>query len=230
MSTELERHILVVDDDAQIRRVLSTTLSARGYVIRCANDGEQALEIMQQWHPDMVITDLMMPNMGGTELCRRIRTGSQVPIIVLSVREHERDKVEALDAGADDYITKPFHSNELLARVRAQLRRAPAQTAKGTITVGDFKVDPETRSVLVKGREVRLTPKEFDLLMYFAQHPGKVITHRKLLAAVWGDNSMEQPQYLHVFIGHLRKKLEEAPSTRYIITEPWVGYRFNPGE
>lgn len=232
MNTEVERQILVVDDDAQIRRVLSTSLSAQGYAIRCANDGEQALEIMQQWHPDMVITDLLMPNMGGAELCRRIRAESQVPIIVLSVREQEHDKVEALDAGADDYVTKPFHSNELLARVRAQLRRAPTPTPlQGNIEVGDFTIDPESRSVLVKGREVRLTPKEFDLLTYLAQHPGKVITHRRLLAAVWGDTSMEQPQYLHVFIGHLRKKLEqEGESTRYIVTEPWVGYRFNPGD
>jgi two-component system KDP operon response regulator KdpE len=187
---------------------------------------------MQTWRPDIVITDLRMPNMDGAELCRRIRTESQIPIIVLSVRAQERDKVEALDAGADDYITKPFHSNELLARVRAQLRRAPAQAhEQGSIEVGDFKIDPETRRVLVKGREVRLTPKEFDLLVYLAQHPGKVITHRRLLAAVWGDNSMEQPQYLHVFVGHLRKKLEpEDHSTRYILTEPWVGYRFDPGE
>jgi two-component system KDP operon response regulator KdpE len=232
MSTEVERHVLVVDDDAQIRRVLSTCIAAQGYAIRCASDGEQALEIMQTWRPDIVITDLRMPNMDGAELCRRIRTESQIPIIVLSVRAQERDKIEALDAGADDYVTKPFHSNELLARLRAQLRRVPAQAhEQASIEVGDFKIDRETRRVLVKGREVRLTPKEFDLLVYLAQHPGKVITHRRLLAAVWGDNSMEQPQYLHVFVGHLRKKLEpERHSTRYILTEPWVGYRFDPGE
>jgi len=230
VSTEVERHILVVDDDAQIRRVLSTSLTAQGYAIRCASDGKQALEIMRQWQPDIIITDLMMPNMGGAELCRRIRSESQVPIIVLSVREQESHKIEALDAGADDYVTKPFHSSELFARVRAQLRRTP-HTTPGIIEIGDFKIDSETRSVMVKGREVHLTPKEFDLLMYLAQNPGKVITHRKLLAAVWGNNSMEQPQYLHVFIGHLRKKLEtEGDSTRYIITEPWVGYRFTPGE
>jgi len=230
VSTEVERHILVVDDDAQIRRVLSTSLTAQGYAIRCASDGKQALEIMRQWQPDIIITDLMMPNMGGAELCRRIRSESQVPIIVLSVREQESHKIEALDAGADDYVTKPFHSSELFARVRAQLRRTP-HTTPGIIEIGDFKIDSETRSVMVKGREVHLTPKEFDLLMYLAQNPGKVITHRKLLAAVWGSNSMEQPQYLHVFIGHLRKKLEtEGDSTRYIITEPWVGYRFTPGE
>ena len=229
---ENERQILVVDDDAQIRRVLSTSLSAQGYAIRCASDGVEALGVLKEWHPDMVITDLLMPQMGGAELCRRIRAESQIPIIVLSVREQEREKVEALDSGADDYVTKPFHANELLARVRAQLRRAPApEQPHGAIEVGDFKIDPETRSVLVRGREVRLTPKEFDLLVYLAQHPGKVVTHKRLLAAVWGDSSMEQPQYLHVFIGHLRKKLEpEGDSNRYLITEPWVGYRFNPGD
>ena len=227
------RHILVVDDDAQIRRVLSTSLSAQGYEIRCANDGAEALQAIREWPPDVVITDLVMPNMSGVELCRRIRGESQVPIIVLSVREQEREKVEALDAGADDYITKPFHANELLARVRAQLRRVSAQpqTSGESIEIGDFRIDLENHIVLVCGREVHLTPKEFELLAYLARHPGRVITHRRLLAAVWGDNSMEQPQYLHVFVGHLRKKLGPEGSTpRYIITEPWIGYRFEPGE
>lgn len=232
MDTNHGRHVLVVDDDAQIRRFLSTSLSAQGYAIRCASDGLEALQVMKEWQPELVITDLVMPKMGGVELCQRIRAESQVPIIVLSVREQEREKVEALDAGADDYITKPFHTNEMLARVRAQLRRLPAQsqTPGECIEIGDFKIDLETRAVLVSGREVRLTPKEFEILVYLAQHPGKVITHRRLLAAVWGDSSMEQPQYLHVFVGHLRKKLEpEAESPRYIITEPWIGYRFDPG-
>jgi len=226
------RQILVVDDDTQIRRVLSTSLSAQGYAIRCASDGLEALQTMQGWHPDLVITDLAMPEMGGVELCQRIRNSSQVPIIVLSVREQEREKVEALDAGADDYITKPFRPNELLARVRAQLRRATLSSPPSdVIEVGHFIINRENRSVLVRGREVHLTPKEFDLLFYLAQHPGKVITHRKLLAAIWGDNSMEQSQYLHVFIGHLRKKLEpEGGPSKYIVTEAWVGYRFSPGE
>lgn len=225
------RQILVVDDDGQIRRFLNATLTAQGYTIRSASDGVQALEVMQEWQPDLVVTDLVMPQMSGAELCRRIRATSEIPIIVLSVREQEKDKIEALDAGADDYVTKPFHSNELLARVRAQLRRAPKQSkpTDACIEIGDFRIDPESHSVQVQGEEVRLTPKEFDLLLYLACHPGKVITHRKLLAAVWGDTSMEQPQYLHVFVGHLRKKLERVGS-QYIVTEPWVGYRFNPGD
>jgi two-component system KDP operon response regulator KdpE len=225
-------HILVVDDEAQIRRVLSTCLSAQGYLIRCADDGVDALGVMQEWPPDVVITDLGMPRMGGVELCQRIRAESQVPIIVLSVRQKEQEKVEALDAGADDYVTKPFQTQELLARVRAQVRRLSVQQTSGAlIEAGHFKIDLETHSVLVEEREVRLTPKEFELLVYLAQHPGKVITHRKLLAAVWGDASMEQPQYLHVFVGHLRKKLSPNGSPQqYIVTEPWVGYRFEPGE
>jgi two-component system KDP operon response regulator KdpE len=168
------------------------------------------------------------------ELCRRIRAKSQVPIIVLSVRGEEKVKVQALDAGADDYVTKPFNMNELMARVRAGLRRAglPQQSTEQTrIDAGDFHVDFSTRQVLVRDREVRLTPKEFELLTYLANHPNKVITHRALLNAVWGANSTEQPEYLRVFINHLRKKLEpEDDSVKYILTEPWVGYRFEPGE
>jgi two-component system KDP operon response regulator KdpE len=228
-----KRRILVVDDETQITRVLRTSLSAHGYSIRSAGDGDEALRVMKEWIPDLVITDLGMPNMTGLELCRHIRANSQLPIIVLSVREQERMKIEALDAGADDYVTKPFSMNELLARVRAALRRTstPASASPQVIEAGDFHVDLETRSVRVQGREVRLTPKEFDLLVYLARHAGKVITHRALLAAVWGDNSMEQPEYLRVFVGHLRKKLEpEGSPPRYIITEPWIGYRFEPGE
>ena len=227
-----ERRILVVDDDAQIRRFLSTSLSAQHYSIRTANDGLEALQAMKEWRPDIVITDLVMPNLGGVELCRRIRTESQLPIIVLSVRGQEREKVEALDAGADDYITKPFHTNELLARVRSQLRRSSLQPQPEgeSLVIGDFAINLEDHAVLVSGREVRLTPKEFELLVYLARHAGKVVSHRKLLAAVWGENSMEQPQYLHVFVGHLRKKLgPEGETPRYIFTEPWVGYRFEPG-
>jgi two-component system KDP operon response regulator KdpE len=227
------QNILVVDDEAQITRVMRTTLAGHGYVVRTAGDGDEALEVMRGWTPDLVITDLSMPNMAGMELCRRIRTKSQVPIIVLSVRGEEKIKVEALDAGADDYVTKPFNMNELLARVRAGLRRAGMPTDKETpqIDVGDFRVDMQTRVVHVRDREVRLTPKEFDLLVYLARHPNKVLTHRALLGAVWGGNSTEQPEYLRVFINHLRKKLEpEEASPKYIITEPWVGYRFEPGD
>jgi two-component system KDP operon response regulator KdpE len=227
------RHILVVDDEPQITRVLRTSLSTQGYDIRVANDGETALEICKDWSPDLVITDLMMPQMDGVELCRRLRSKSQVPIIVLSVKGEERTKVHALDAGADDYVTKPFGVQELLARVRANLRRIPDSPAEntGVFEAGDFRVDLDAHLVTVRGDEVKLTPKEFDLIAYFVRHPGRIITHRALLAAVWGGNAVEQPEYLRVFIGQLRKKIEPDPSkARYIITEPWIGYRFEPGQ
>jgi two-component system KDP operon response regulator KdpE len=230
-NSELKRNILIVEDEAQIARVLKTTLSAQGYAIRTASDGDDALLVMKTWTPDLVITDLRMPNMDGVELCRHLRAKSGIPIIVLSVRNEERTKVEALDAGADDYVTKPFSVNELLARVRAAMRRitAPQPAEDALVEAGDFRIDAGAHSVQVKGREVRLTPKEFDILVYMARHAERVITHRALLGAVWGDTSTEQPEYLRVFIGHLRKKLEpEENSPRYITTEPWVGYRFNP--
>jgi two-component system, OmpR family, KDP operon response regulator KdpE len=225
-------HILVVDDEPQITRVLRTSLSAQGYDIRVANSGEMALEIMKDWAPDMIITDLSMPSVDGVELCRKVRAASQVPILVLSVRDKEQQKVEALDAGADDYVTKPFGMNELLARVRANLRRVqPEKEADAVIEIGDFHIDTAAHKVTVCGREVRLTPKEFDLLVYLARRPGKVIHHRALLGAIWGGQSTEQVEYLRVFVGQLRKKLEaDASSPRYIVTEPWVGYRFEPGE
>lgn len=226
-------NILVVDDEPQITRVLKTTLSSQGYGVRSAGDGEQALNEMKSWPPDLIITDLRMPTMDGLELCRRVRKDSRIPIIVLSVKGEETIKVEALDAGADDYIIKPFSVNELLARVRATLRRTASNAEPETplIAAGDFRIDIPARSVTVKGRDVRLTPKEFDLLVYMAKNPGKVLTHRALLAAVWGANSVEQPEYLRVFVGHLRKKLEPEENSRpYIVTEPWVGYRFEPGE
>jgi two-component system, OmpR family, KDP operon response regulator KdpE len=226
------KHILVVDDESQITRVLRTSLSSHGYDIRVANDGETALEIMKDWTPDLVITDLAMPNMDGLELCRRLRAKTQIPIIVLSVRGEERTKVQALDAGADDYVTKPFGIEELLARVRATFRRTRVEESDlGPIKVGDFEIDRGARSVAVKGRTVHLTPKEFDLLVYFASHVGKVVTHRALLAAVWGGESTEQVEYLRVFVAQLRKKIEPSPnSPRYLVTDPWVGYRFEPGD
>jgi two-component system, OmpR family, KDP operon response regulator KdpE len=225
------RRILVVDDEPQITRVLRTSLSSHGYDIRVANDGETALEIMKDWTPDLVITDLAMPNMDGLELCRKLRPSTPVPIIVLSVRGEERTKVQALDVGADDYVTKPFGIEELLARVRANLRRSRAsQEAAPLIEVGDFRIDLPAHKVTVGHREVHLTPKEFDLLVYLARHAGKVVTHRALLSAIWGGQSTEQVEYLRVFVGQLRKKLQpEASSPRYIVTEPWVGYRFEPG-
>ena len=237
MSTTAEvkaRKVLVVDDEPQITRVLRTSLGAQGYLVRTAGDGDEALEVMRSWPPDLIITDLSMPNMGGIELCRRIRTRSAVPIIVLSVRGEEKPKVEALDAGADDYVTKPFNMNELTARVRAGLRRSGQSAPEENVTAieaGDFRIDLLTRVVTVAGREVKLTPKEFDLLCHLARNPGRVLTHHALLGAVWGGQSTQQPEYLHVFMNHLRKKLEpEDGSVRYILTEKWVGYRFEPGE
>jgi two-component system KDP operon response regulator KdpE len=223
------QHILVVDDEPQITRVLRTTLDAKGYDVRVANDGEMALEIMKDWVPTLVITDLMMPNMDGVQLCKRIRAVSNVPIIVLSVRGQERSKVEALDAGADDYITKPFSMGELQARVRAALRRSPQPAQREVFDLGDFHIDLASRQVKVRDIEVRLTPKEFELLTYLAEHPHRVITHRTLLGAIWGEMNTEQPEYLRVFIGQLRKKIEINPGDpKYLLTDRWVGYRFEP--
>lgn len=225
------RRILVVDDEPQITRVLRTTLSSHGYEIRVANDAEAALDVLTDWPPELIITDLSMPDISGIELTKRVRGKSEVPIIVLSVRGEERSKIEALDAGADDYVTKPFSMNELLARVRANLRRfSPPEEKQEEIAIGDFKIDLEGHRVFVRGEEVRLTPKEFDLLVYFAQHPEKVITHAVLLRSVWGAQNVHQNEYLRVFIGQLRKKLEAGTEKHYILTEPWVGYRFTPGE
>ena len=231
VEAEGKRNILVVDDEAQITRVLKTTLSAQGYGIRTAPDGMQALLEMKSWPPDLVITDLRMPNMDGLELCRQIRKQSRIPIIVLSVKGEETIKVEALDAGADDYVMKPFSVNELLARVRAALRRTSTdeQTDAAVIDLGDFHIDIPGRRVEVRKQEVHLTPKEFDVLVHLARHPDRVVTHRALLAAVWGPSSVEQTEYLRVCVGHLRKKLERDETVpHYIVTEPWVGYRFQP--
>lgn len=225
--------ILVVDDEPQLIRVLRTGLKSRGYDIRAAADGLAGLELFTDWRPDLVITDLAMPNVDGIEFCRRLREISQVPIIVLSAKGEEKTKVEALDIGADDFVTKPFGIDELLARVRASLRRANAppinEATQTTLDVGDFHVDLESRAVTVRGNEIHLTPKEFDLLIYFIKHPGKVLTHRTLLAAIWGNNYVEQNEYLRVFVGNLRKKVEPDSTPRYILTEPWIGYRFDPG-
>jgi two-component system KDP operon response regulator KdpE len=227
--------ILVVDDEPQLIRVLRTGLKSRGYEVRAAADGLAGFEMFTDWHPDLVITDLAMPNVDGLELCRRVRAVSQVPIIVLSAKGEEKTKVEALDIGADDFVTKPFGIDELLARVRASLRRAitPSinEAAQTVLESGDFHVDLEAREVKVRGKEIHLTPKEFDLLIYFIKHSGKVLTHRTLLSAIWGGNYVEQNEYLRVFVGNLRKKIEpDAASPRYIVTEPWIGYRFDPGQ
>jgi len=226
--------ILVVDDEPQLTRVLRTGLKSHGYDVRAAADGLAGLETFSDWHPDLVITDLAMPNVDGLELCRRLRAISQVPIIVLSAKGEEKTKVEALDLGADDFVTKPFGIDELLARVRASLRRASAppinETTQTKLHSGDFHVDLESREITVRHKQIHLTPKEFDLLVYFIRHAGKVLTHRTLLAALWGGNYVEQNEYLRVFVGNLRKKIEtEASAPRYILTEPWIGYRFDPG-
>jgi len=227
-----KQRILVVDDEPQLTRVLRRSLTTQGYDVRIAGDGDFALQTFHDWPAALVITDLAMPNMGGLELCRRLRKVSAVPIIVLSVRGEEGAKVEALDAGADDYITKPFGMDELLARIRATLRRAPAADSSSKILeVGDFRIDLDAHSASQQGKELRLTPKEFDLMVHFLRHAGKVLTHRTLLGAVWGGDYTEQTEYLRVFIGQLRKKIEPEPSTpRYILTEPWIGYRFQPGD
>ncbi len=219
--------ILVIDDEFQITRVLRAALSAQGYDVRTANDPEEGLRLFHDWPPDLVITDLMMPGLSGVEVCRTIRSRGATPVLVLSVREHERSKVEALDAGADDYVTKPFSIQELLARVRAHLRRAPERTT-AALEAGDFVIDARAHSILVQGKPIHLTPKEFDLLLHLARNSGKVMTHRALLTAVWGAQSAHQPEYLRVFIGQLRKKLEAETGRQYIQTEPWVGYRFVP--
>jgi two-component system KDP operon response regulator KdpE len=224
------KRILVVDDEPQITRVLRTSLAGSGYEVRTAGDGHAGLRSAREWQPDLVITDVSMPNMDGIELSRQLRSESAVPIIVLSVKGEEKTKVEALDAGADDYVTKPIGMEELLARVRRNLARTkPTEdNARRTIAIGDFKIDAEAFRVVIKNNEVRLTPKEFELLLYLARHAGRVVTHRNLLLAIWGANSVEQPEHLRVLVGQLRKKIDSEDPPRYIITEPWVGYRFEP--
>jgi len=222
--------ILVVDDETQISRVLKTTLNSQGYEVKTASNGEAGFDAISDWLPDLLITDLSMPGMSGIELCRAVRERSSIPIIVLSVRGEEKTKIEALDAGADDYVTKPFSVNELLARVRANLRRVVAndEEVSAPIEEGVFYISAEARQVKVSGKEVHLTPKEFDLLVFMARHPNKVLTHRVLLNAVWGSESVQQPEYLRVFINQLRKKIEPGETPKYIVTDPWVGYRFMP--
>jgi two-component system, OmpR family, KDP operon response regulator KdpE len=224
----MAERVLVVDDEAQITRVLRTALSAQGYDVRTANDAEDAMVLFEEWPPDLVVTDLMMPGISGVELCRRVRTKGSTPIIVLSVRDQERSKIEALDAGADDYVTKPFSIQELLARVRAHLRRAPERTVQTSVEIGDFSIDADAHTATVSGKSLHLTPTEFELLLFFARNAGKALTHRVLLTTVWGAQSAHQPEYLRVFIGQLRRKLEADGGKQYIQTEPWIGYRFLP--
>lgn len=221
--------ILVVDDEPQIRRVLRTSLTAQGYEIQVVRTGEDALESIRNSRFDLVLLDMNMPGMGGLEACREIRASSELAIIMLTVRSSEQDKVAALDAGADDYITKPFGMPELLARIRAALRRLPTAAESGpeSIQLDDLEINLTTRRVISKDRQIRLTPKEFDLLHYLVANPNIPIPHTKLLQAVWGPDYGDQVEYLRVFINQLRKKIETDPShPRYLLTEPWVGYRF----
>ena len=230
MNTEPRPKVLVVDDEAQITRVLKTALFTQGYDVRIAGNGADGVALFHEWRPDIVITDLSMPEMSGVELCREIRTVAETPIIVLSVRNQEKAKIDALDAGADDYVTKPFSIQELQARLRAQLRRSAysALPQPEVLEVGDFVIDSAQHRVTVRGEHVHVTPKQFELLRYFAQHAEQVLTHRTLLNAVWGGAAVDQPEYLRVAIGQLRKKIELDGEPRYIVTEPWVGYRFCP--
>jgi two-component system, OmpR family, KDP operon response regulator KdpE len=223
--------VLVVDEEAQAARALGSVLTSHGYDVSTSLDGESALSTVAEWRPHLVLTDWSVPRMDGPELCRRIRAVSRVPIIVLSRERAEQAKVEALDSGADDYLTKPFGADELRARVRAALRRAGSSESDDVpmLEVGEFRIDLQGRRVHVRGQQVRLTPKEFDLFVYMARRPNRVIPHRALLESVWGESSRERPEYLRVYIGHLRQKLELNPAQpKHLATEPWVGYRFNP--
>jgi two-component system KDP operon response regulator KdpE len=228
MSTQT---ILVVDDEPQIRRVMRTTLASNGYAVVEAKSGEEAQEVLRKERPDLVLLDVNMPGMGGLEACREMRNQSDVAIIMLTVRSTEHDKVLALDAGADDYVVKPFSIEELLARIRAALRRMPSAESIPAYVSSDLEIDFERRKVLVQGRPIRLTPKEFEILRQLVLNQGKPLEHRRLLQAVWGPDYGNETEYLRVFINQLRKKIEVDPAhPKYIHTEPWVGYRFETPE
>ena len=222
--------ILVVDDEPQLRRALRATLSALGFVVDDAESGEAALETLRTERFDLILLDINMPGISGLETCRAIRARSDMSILMLTVRDRAADKIEALDAGADGYVTKPFDVNELLARIRATLRRAPVSPLSESrlLRLNDIEINFRDRQVKVKGQTTRLTPKELDLLHYFVSHPNVVLPHDKILQAVWGPDYGDEVEYLRVFVNQLRKKLEPDPSQpRYILTEPWLGYRFD---
>ena len=219
--------ILVVDDEPQIRRVLRATLSSRGYVILDAKTGEEGIELVRKDKPDLILLDVHMPGMGGLEACREIRRASNAPIIMLTVRNAERDKVAALDVGADDYVVKPFGIEELLARVRAALRRHGADETLAPFEAKDLSIDFESRTVRARGKEVHLAPKEYEVLKLLIANQGKPLTHRRILQVVWGPDYGDETENLRVVINQLRKKIEsDPPHPKYILTEPWVGYRF----
>ena len=217
---------LVIDDEPQIRRLLRVTLEANGYQVFDAATGQEGIAQAAQCRPEIILLDLGLPDMEGVEALKRIREWSRVPVVVLSVRDREHDKVAALDAGADDYVTKPFSSGELLARLRTAMRRSQPQSAEAVYRVGKIEIDLAARNVRRNGQEVKLTPTEYSLLRLLTVHAGKVLTHRQLLTEVWGPNAVEQTHYLRVHIAHLREKLEDnASQPKLIITEPGVGYR-----
>jgi two-component system KDP operon response regulator KdpE len=220
--------VLIVDDEPSILATMAPLLRARGYEVSTAMSARACLESVERLDPDLIILDLGLPDLDGIELCRLLRDGRVTPILVVSARGAEPDKVAALDAGADDYVTKPFGAEELLARIRVALRRVETSPpTAGPVVRGDLTIDRDRHSVTRGVENIRLTPKEFDLLMFFAQHPGRVLTHRAILKAIWGPHAVDQPEHLRVLLGSLRKKLEPDPSRpRYIVTEPWVGYRF----
>ncbi|HUO34981.1 MAG TPA: response regulator transcription factor [Candidatus Acidoferrum sp.] len=223
--------VLVVDDEPQIRRVLRTTLSSHGYTVLEAKDGPEALEQIRSGRPDLILLDVNLPGPSGLEICREMRSSSDAPIIMLTVRNSERDKVQALDAGADDYVVKPFGIEELMARIRASLRRAHPAESLPPFHSAELTINFEKRAVTLKSHPVRLTPKEFELLRFLVAHRGKSVPHRRLLQAVWGPDYGEETEYLRVFINQLRKKIEPDPRhPRFLHTEPWVGYRFDPPE
>ena len=222
-------HILLVDDEVAIQRAMAPMLRSRGYAVTLAATGRDAIAAFERERPDLVILDLGLPDMHGTDVCRYVRDRGETPILVLSARGSEKDKVAALDEGGDDYITKPFGTEELMARVRAALRRSLGRQAplRGLLSRGDLMIDFDRRRVTMADSELRLTPKEFDLLTLLASHAGRVLTHRSILKASWGPHSADQPEHLRVLVGQLRKKIEPDPARpRYVLTEPWVGYRF----
>ena len=221
--------ILIVDDEPRIRRIMRTTLAREGYEVEEAKTGEEALEKVREFRPDLVLLDINMPGMGGLAACQAIRADTSIAIIMLTVRNAEADKVQALDAGADDFVAKPFSTPELLARIRATLRRMPlSQSSPARVRVGQLLIDFSARTVSNGMATAHLTPKELDLLRYLTQHANDVVPHRELLQAVWGPDYGDQVDYLRVFVNQLRKKIEKNPSSpAYLLTEPWVGYRLH---
>jgi two-component system, OmpR family, KDP operon response regulator KdpE len=228
-----DARVLLVDDEVSIQRAVEPLLRSRGYQVDVAGTGAQALKLLAERSPDLIVLDLGLPDIEGTEVCRRVRATSNVPIVVLSARGAEADKVNALDLGADDYITKPFGPEELLARIRVALRRVRAEdeAESGVFRAGDLTIDYDRRRVLRLETEIRLTPKEFELLSLLARNHDRVLTHRAILKAIWGPNAVEQTEHLWTLVAQVRKKIEPDPAKpQYLLSEPWVGYRFATGD